>query len=102
MLISSSLLLLIIIFCYNQLSYCIEEDNWLKPNPNKCRHIWRPDKLQGRCFGLKNYNEFDEIKHIKSVENSEQCRALCCNLDSKCVSWQFQKSNKECKLGWSC
>ena len=74
-----------------------EDEKWLIPG--KCRNIWRPEKLQGRCFGLKNYNEFSEVAHIKSIDTPEQCRALCCNLDEKCVTYQYQKANKECKVG---
>ena len=48
---------------------------------------------------MKEIREFSELKDIKSVENAEQCRALCCNLDSKCVTWQYQKATKECKVG---
>ena len=68
--------------------------------PGKCKRQWRKDgDLKGRCFGLKELKEFDEVKHLESITSSEQCRAICCNLADKCVSWQYQKSKKECRIG---
>lgn len=69
----------------------------------KCKHLWRHAKLVGRCFGFTPYKEL--VPSLKSVEvaNAEECRAICCNLGDKCISWQFfhnpKDSNvKECKL----
>ena len=67
--------------------------------PGKCKGIWRPDALVGRCFGLKLHNEYEELKFIPSIESSGDCRALCCNMGDKCVSWQYQASSKDCRLG---
>lgn len=67
----------------------------------KCKGLWRPDHLVGRCFGLspstgKRYRELLEGVDIKS---SSDCRAVCCNLGEKCVSWQYLAATNECKLG---
>jgi len=35
--------------------------------PGKCKGSWRPDKLVGRCFGLKLHNEYEELKSIIQV-----------------------------------
>src|SRR5687768_16034439 len=72
-------------------------DNYLKKG--KCKGIWRADKLSGRCFGLELHSTYEELKHIKSVNTSIVCRTLCCNLGDKCVSWQYEKVSKSCKLG---
>ena len=58
-----------------------------------------PEKLPGRCFGLKKHSEFSELSSIKVIKSSDECRSVCCNLESKCVSWQYQQATKECKLG---
>jgi hypothetical protein len=47
-----------------------------------CAHLWRPDNLPGKCFGLKPYNEFEELKEIKNVLSAHECRSLCCVLGS--------------------
>lgn len=65
----------------------------------KCKGLWRPEKLQGRCFGLKTHNEYPELKDTGEITSAEDCRSLCCNLGSKCVSWQYQSSTKRCGLG---
>lgn len=65
----------------------------------QCKGLWRPDRLIGRCFGLELHSTYDELKHIKSVNSSSVCRTMCCNLGSKCVSWQYEKVAKTCKLG---
>lgn len=71
--------------------------------PGKCQKAWRKDKLVGKCFGFTPYKDYHKglVKHL-NVENSEQCRALCCNLKEKCISWQFvtsiSKQTKTCKL----
>lgn len=67
----------------------------------KCKGLWRPDNLIGRCFGLspttgKRYKELVAGVQIKS---SSDCRAVCCNLGDKCVSWQYLSATNECKLG---
>lgn len=64
-----------------------------------CKGLWRSDRLIGRCFGLELHSTYSELKHIKSVNTSTECRAMCCNLGEKCVSWQFEKITKTCKMG---
>ena len=65
----------------------------------KCRGIWRPEKLPGRCFGLKLHFKWKELEDIAVVNDVASCRAICCNLGEKCVTWQYEKVSKECKLG---
>jgi hypothetical protein len=61
-----------------------------------CKDIWRPEVLKGRCFGLI-------LKTITSdgrpITTAAQCRFLCCQLGDGCLSWQFEKSKSECKVG---
>lgn len=82
-----------------------DEENKLTLQPllikGKCKGLWRPDNLIGRCFGLspttgKRYRELLDGVQIKS---SSDCRAVCCNLGDKCVSWQYLSATNECKLG---
>eukprot|EP01041_Mallomonas_annulata_P007244 gene7245-14780_t len=63
-----------------------------------CKGLWRPEKLVGRCFGLSVSNTYPEHKD-RIVESSDECRKMCCHMGEKCVSWQYQSSTKECKLG---
>lgn len=65
----------------------------------KCKGIWRPEKLPGRCFGLKLHHKYPELESISVVNDVGTCRAICCNLGDKCVTWQYEKQSKECKLG---
>jgi hypothetical protein len=65
----------------------------------KCKGIWRPDKLIGRCFGLTLHSTYPELAHISSVNNSADCRALCCNYGLKCVTWQYETTGKVCNIG---
>jgi len=69
---------------------------WFKAG--HCKGIWRPEKLVGRCFGLKPFYEIPELKRIKQVTNAGDCKALCCNLGTKCATWQFQAPG-DCQLG---
>ena len=94
------ILLLILIVIPFKGGMCEEVvDKWLVPG--KCKKQWRKDgDLKGRCFGLKDFKEFDEVKHLDTIASAEQCRAICCNLEDKCVSWQYQKSKKECRIGY--
>lgn len=74
-----------------------KEDLKGKKHPS-CKGLWRSEKLVGRCFGLSVSNTYSEFRDIV-VESSEQCRRMCCNMEDKCVSWQYQAKTKECKLG---
>lgn len=60
----------------------------------KCNGLWRPEPLPGKCFGLNPVP-----KEYGIVTNARDCRALCCNLGDKCVSWQFQSSSSTCRVG---
>jgi hypothetical protein len=65
----------------------------------RCKGNWRPDKLVGRCFGLTPHSTYPELAHISSMNKSSDCRALCCNYGSKCVTWQYESTEKVCKIG---
>jgi hypothetical protein len=58
----------------------------------KCKGLWRPDKLVGKCFGLKSYIEYDELKNVKEVKKADECRAMCCNLGEQCITWSSARS----------
>ena len=64
-----------------------------------CEHnVWRTDEsasLPGRCFGVNPTKEFDDLKDIK-IANRADCRALCCNLDTRCTTWQYHNSSSTC------
>eukprot|EP00607_Mallomonas_marina_P004623 CAMPEP_0182428934 /NCGR_PEP_ID=MMETSP1167-20130531/24726_1 /TAXON_ID=2988 /ORGANISM="Mallomonas Sp, Strain CCMP3275" /LENGTH=291 /DNA_ID=CAMNT_0024612165 /DNA_START=85 /DNA_END=960 /DNA_ORIENTATION=- len=64
-----------------------------------CSAQWRPDKLIGRCFGLKAHTEFAEMKDIPVIASAEECKAMCCRLGDKCVSWQYWSGTSTCKMG---
>ncbi len=74
-----------------------DDKQWLKGG--KCKGLWRPEKLPGRCFNLKLHHTYDELRSIQTVNTSTTCRVLCCNLGDKCTSWQYEHESKECKLG---
>lgn len=63
--------------------------------PGKCKGLWRPDSLPGKCFGVNPTKEFDDLKEIK-ITNYKDCRSLCCNLKERCVTWQYQNSTETC------
>lgn len=65
---------------------------------DKCAHLWLPEQLVGRCFGLKDHTVYPEFKGFGAVNKKEECQALCCELDS-CVTWQYWADLKVCKLG---
>lgn len=67
----------------------------------KCKGLWRPDHLVGRCFGLSptTGKRFKSLLEGVEIKSSSDCRALCCNLGDQCVSWQYLSSRNECKLG---
>lgn len=71
---------------------------WLQGG--KCKNIWRPENLVGRCFGFKPYHELPELKDSGlNITTAIQCRKLCCNLEEKCTSWQFESTQPICKIG---
>lgn len=74
-----------------------EDRKWMKGG--KCRFKWRPERLSGECPGLQPHSAFEEIKHIQVVNNSVICKSLCCNLEDKCTTWQYEISEKKCMLG---
>ena len=62
------------------------------------KHVWRTDpmaSLPGTCVGINPISEIEDLKNIH-IRNAGDCRALCCNLDTRCTSWQFQNSTKTC------
>jgi hypothetical protein len=67
----------------------------------KCRsHIWRIDEaasLPGKCTGINPITDYDDLKHLQ-ITNWMDCRALCCNLNEKCITWQYQNQTKTCFL----
>lgn len=65
----------------------------------KCRSLWRPEHLLGKCFGLKDQESFSSLKGIPKAESVQDCRSLCCNMGEECISWQFEKIQGICKLG---
>eukprot|EP01035_Chromulina_nebulosa_P021053 gene21053-27280_t len=93
------LLLIILLLLYFNPNQCNnqEDNHWFKRG--SCRKLWRPDNLPGKCFGLKLHNEYEELKHLTTVTNAGDCRSLCCNIGDKCITWQYQNSSSECKLG---
>lgn len=60
----------------------------------KCRGLWRPEPLPGKCFGLRPVS-----KEYGIISNPQECRSLCCNLGDQCTSWQFQSSTSTCRMG---
>ena len=72
-------------------------EDYLKPG--MCKGLWRPQRLLGRCFGLTIHSVFSELSSIKIVESAKQCKSICCNLQEKCINWQYQQASKQCKLG---
>lgn len=65
----------------------------------KCKGMWRPERLVGRCFGLKEHFRFPQLKDITTVNNAVECKSLCCNLGAECITWQYESAEKVCKLG---
>jgi hypothetical protein len=66
---------------------------------DNCAAEWDSVTIVGRCFGLKTHTEYPEFKHVPLVSDAQQCRALCCQLGNKCISWQYWTDIKLCKLG---
>jgi len=76
-----------------------QNDNNRKKKRSRCAHLWRQDNLPGKCFGLRPFNEYDELREIKKVNNPIECKAMCCILGDQCVTWQYQNSTNKCSLG---
>jgi hypothetical protein len=73
-------------------------EDWFRRG--KCKGLWRSEKLPGRCTGLHVHSHEAALAGLDLVvHNATQCRALCCNLGDKCVSWQFEVTSRECKVG---
>eukprot|EP01041_Mallomonas_annulata_P003788 gene3788-7522_t len=66
---------------------------------DKCEKQWRPDRLIGRCFGLKMQSELPDIKDLPKINSTEECRDMCCAMGDKCVTYQFADGTKTCKMG---
>lgn len=86
------------LLCLPRLSVASSKGEEFKKKTGKCKDIWRPEKLVGRCFGLKKIEEWKELGDVK-VEKASECRSICCALEEKCVSWQFQNVTNICWLG---
>ncbi len=62
--------------------------------------MWRTDpqaSLPGKCIGINPTTEFQYLKDLQ-IKNSLDCRSLCCNLEERCTTWQFQNSSKKCLI----
>lgn len=94
----SSLLLSFVIFCIFCGSVVPKEDHPYLVQGN-CKGMWRPDRLVGRCFGLTPHHQYSQLKGIPYAKSAAECKSMCCNLGDECVTWQYEKWTKECKLG---
>ena len=66
----------------------------------KCKGLWRPQNLRGKCFGLQEHGKYHkEFASIKVVPSAKHCRYLCCYLGDECINWQYQLNSNLCKLG---
>lgn len=74
----------------------ISEEN-ASAGSDHCTGLWRDDTLIGKCFGLNSLSKYPELTDI-NVTRADECRSICCNLE-KCVTWQFEITQKECKIG---
>ena len=74
-------------------------DDKKKPKRMDCKDQWSKDSLVGRCFGLSVHSKFNELGNIEVVESAEECKALCCELGEKCMTWQYWTEYKRCNLG---
>jgi len=60
-----------------------------------CAEQWRPDQLEGQCFGLEKASDFTE----KEITSAAECKSLCCELGDKCVTWQWHSVSRGCRVG---
>lgn len=93
-------LLLFITFFYTFIHVSIAYiENHPLLSRGKCKsHVWRTDEiatLPGKCHGVNPTSEFDDLKNI-SINHFADCRALCCNLEERCTTWQFLNTTKTC------
>jgi hypothetical protein len=95
------ILMIIWLIVYVSAIHAAEEAGQLDKilRPGYCKGLWRPENLPGKCFGLRPHGDYDEAKHIPVVHSSKECRALCCNLGDKCISWQYHAATKVCRFG---
>jgi len=68
---------------------------------DKCADDWSPREIVGRCFGLITHSDYREFKKISVVQSAQQCKAMCCELGYKCITWQYWTDIKLCKMGGS-
>lgn len=99
---SNALLLVIAVALFFFSSANSDESSKKLLKPGRCKGLWRNDRLIGRCFGLHLHNEYEEYKSLV-ISTAEECRALCCNMEEKCISWQFftktgDSTSKECRI----
>ena len=71
---------------------------------DKCKDMWRPEELIGKCFTMSKFENMiakdKKLREIYSnVSTAESCRDLCCDLNEKCITWQFEKTERLCSLG---
>lgn len=66
---------------------------------SNCRTEWAEEKLVGRCFGLSIHTKYKELRSIKVVTSPDHCKKLCCQLGSRCQTWQYWNEIKRCNLG---
>lgn len=63
---------------------------------------WRESWDQKKCREENAWVwivEFEEVKHIVEVRTASECRAICCNLGDKCITWQYELYSKQCEFG---
>lgn len=101
--------LLVLFFCFVCISIVFvngegsaSENQPVKKKVKSCKGLWRPNELVGKCFGLHETSQLEgasaELKN-KKFETADDCRKLCCILEDKCVTWQWQEQTKKCLVG---
>lgn len=96
-------LLLLSLISYLVLSKCSNSQR-NEEKVDKCKDMWRPEELIGKCFTMSGYDKMiikdKKLKSIYSnITTAEACRDLCCDLNEKCITWQFEKTERTCSLG---
>ena len=67
-----------------------------------CSNQWTGEKLVGRCWGLMTSTQHPSIVGTpdnKLIQNSDECKQLCCKMAQKCVVWQYWGATQICKVG---